>query len=178
MRRAERWGVRAAAGLALVVAACWGGAAGAQEIKQYDNPYIFDGILRESPFKFSFQVDEVRVEFDRNQNPKMSHFTRKSSAEIEAEWKAAYQAKREIAPGYLVIGHVFLTQQGHMSFTLRDQSNNTMLLVEVIPDPERGGTNVRSDARVRSNINVAYRRVWYDFSPKGMEPYSVHCNGH
>jgi len=146
----------------------------AQEIKRYDNPYIFDGVIREAPFELPFTIDQVRSEFDTNGRPKLNLYTRRKAADIEAEWKATFKAGREFAPHWVVVGHIFLVRKGNTAFTVQDTRGNGQHVILVMPDEATGGAILQVDARVRGNRNAAFRRVWMDFSPAGLEPYSIH----
>ena len=144
----------------------------AQELKEYNNPYIYDGIVRKPPFDLPFKIESVNVEFAKNGRAKLMLKTDKKADVIIEDWKADFKTGREIAPDWFVVGHIFLVKQGHMAFTVSQQSGNGQHLIEVYE--ENGKTQLRVDARVHGNRTAAFRRVWKNFSPVGMEEYSIY----
>lgn len=146
----------------------------AQSLKdRYDNPFIDDGVMRDTPFQWTtYSVLEKRVEYDEYGKPWLHHFVSKDENRVVEELKQAYRKQTPIGPNIYVRGFVYLVQAKHWGFTLAHEGTNVQYQLHVLPTAE-GGADLALLALKRRVQNGAWKRSWFGFSPVGLKPYSA-----
>ena len=147
--------------------------ANAQIAERYDNPYIDDGTLKQSPFEWKYEVVETRMIVDDYGKPWLHQYINEDPDKVVNELKRAYRTRKPIAPSVYVKGFVFLTMQQVWSFTIGKLGSNVQWNVWVIPNKEGRGCALALLARQRRTQSAVYKRAWFGFSPVGLEPYST-----
>lgn len=138
------------------------------------NPYIDDGSIKESPFKFAFPVSEVRLDYNEHNHPVILHFTATDFEQIVKQFQDAYKSKREISPNIVVAGYVYVTPKEHWSFTLKDTTKPNVLLTIAVAENKAGpGSIITLNARLHNTTHARHRRAWLGYSPAGLKPTSV-----
>ncbi len=163
-----------ATAIALATMLCASTAVGQGVKERYNNPFIDDGVMRETPFQWTtYDVLESRVEYDEYGKPWLHHFVSKDENRVVEELKQAYRKQTPIGPNIYVRGFVYLVQAKHWGFTLAHEGTNVQYQLHVLPHPEGRGADLALLARQRRVQNAAWKRSWFGYSPVGLEPYSA-----
>ena len=137
------------------------------------NPYIDDGSIKESPFKFS-TVTEVRKEFTKNNLPVFLHYSSTEFKTLVSEFKKSYKRNQPVSPDISIVGYNYLPPKGHFGFTMRNNKEpNTFYITEVMPNTNGAGSIILLYARPHMNVPKIFRRYWAGFSPPSLKPNSI-----
>ncbi len=140
---------------------------------KYNNPFIFDGTMEESPLNLEFEISEIRTRFNDYDQNYIDHYVPRDYEALVADLQNRYKTSKPLSPTVNIIGYIFLTQQNHWAFTLREQGTNVEYVMEVMPNPSGKGAIIALLGRKFGVKNAAYKRSWLGSSPASGKKHSV-----
>lgn len=146
--------------------------------KKYNNPFITDGTVDESPLKMDYDVTEVRGTFNEYNQRIIEHYVTGDYDTLVNSLKQRYKTGKPLSDGIKIIGFVFLTQKQHWSFTLEESSAKVQYVMEVAPGATPNTTVFILHAMRYGMKNAAFKRSWFGSSPVKLEEYKIPCKAY
>ena len=139
--------------------------AAAQKGGKYNNEFIDDGTLEDSPLDLDFNVTELRQRNNKYSRRIIDHYLANDYDAVVKDLKGRYKGSKPLANDFKIIGFIFLTQVQHWAFTLKEQSTGVEYVMEVMPNSEGQGTVIALHTRKYGVKSAAYKRSWFGSSP-------------